>query len=317
MRVFVAGATGAIGRPLLAQLVAGGHEPIAMTRSPAKADALRARSIETYVCDAYDAPGLARAVADARPEQIVHLLTDLPAEINIRRFEQETASTGRLRRVGTANLIAAAHAAGVERIVAESIAFVYAPVGDMVKDEDAPLASATLPSAAEPVADLERQVLGAGGIVLRYGWLYGPGTAFTSDGSWAALLRRRRLPIVGAGSGVFSFVHVEDAASATVAALEHRGPAIYNIVDDEPAPLREWVPAFARAVGAPKPWHAPVWLGRLAAGSLAVEMLGGLRGASNARVKHELGWQPQYASWREGFKTGARESSNVRRPLGG
>jgi nucleoside-diphosphate-sugar epimerase len=304
VRVFVAGATGAIGRPLMTALLTGGHEPIAMTRSAEKATALRARGIEACVCDAYDAPGLARAIAEARPDQIVHLLTDLPHVFNMRRFEQETASTGRLRRVGTANLIAAATAAGVERIVAESIAFTYAPVGDWVKSEDAPLALEALPSAADPVADLERQVQAVGGIVLRYGWLYGPGTAYTRDGSWAYALRRRQLPIIGQGAGVFSFVHVEDAASATVAALEHRGPAVYNVVDDEPAPLHEWVPAFAQAIGAPKPWHAPVWLGRLAAGRLAVEMLGGLRGASNERVKRELGWQPRYASWREGFQTG-------------
>ncbi len=304
MRVFVAGATGAIGRPLMAALLASGHEPIAMTRSTEKADALHARGIEACVCDAYDAPGLARAVADAHPDQVVHLLTDLPHAFNMRRFEQETASTGRLRRVGTANLIAAATAAGVERIVAESIAFAYAPVGNWVKHEDAPLALKALPSAADPVADLERQVQAVDGIVLRYGWLYGPGTALARDGSWASSLRRRQLPIIGQGSGVFSFVHVEDAASATVTALDHRGPAIYNVVDDEPTPLREWVPTFARAVGAPNPWHAPVWLGRLAAGRLAVEMLGGLRGASNERVKRELGWQPRYASWREGFQEG-------------
>jgi nucleoside-diphosphate-sugar epimerase len=303
MRVFVAGATGAIGRPFVSALLASGHEPIAMTRSAEKADALRARGIEACVCDVYDEPRLNRAVADAHADQIVHLLTDLPHAFNMRRYEQQIASTGRLRSVGTANLIAAAAAAGVERIVAESIAFVYAPVGDWVKDEDAPLARDELPAAAEPVADLERQVQAAGGIVLRYGWLYGPGTALAADGSWASSLRRRLLPIVGAGDGVFSLVHVDDAASATVAALEHRGPAIYNVVDDAPAPLREWVPAFARAVGAPKPWHAPVWLGRLAAGSIAVEMMGSLRGASNVRVKHELGWQPQYASWREGFQT--------------
>ena len=303
MRVFVAGATGAIGRPLLPALAAAGHEAIAMTRSREKAQALRSSGIEAYVCDAYDAEGLLRAVRDARAEQIVHLLTDLPAEIDMRRFEQETASTGRLRRVGTANLIAAAAAAGVTRIVAESIAFTYEPVGGSVKTEDAPLASATLPFVAEPVADLERQVLAAGGIVLRYGWFYGPGTAFASDGSWAVSLRRRRLPIVGAGSGVFSFLHVDDAVSATVAALEHTQPATYNVVDDEPAPLHDWVPAYARAVGAPPPWHAPAWVGRLAAGRLAVEMMNELRGASNALIKRELGWQPKHASWREGFQT--------------
>ena len=304
MRVFVAGATGAIGRPFVSALTASGHEPIAMTRSAEKAGVLRARGIETCVCDAYDAPGLTRALAEARPDRIVHLLTDLPHAINMRRFERETASTGRLRRIGTANLIAAASAAGVERIVAESIAFVYDPVGDWVKGEDAPLALEALPSAADPVADLERQVQAAGGIVLRYGWLYGPGSAYARDGSLATSVRRRQLPIVGQGDGVFSFIHVEDAARATVAALAHRGPAVFNVVDDEPAPMREWVPAFAQAVGAPKPWHVPVWLGRLAAGRLAVEMLGGLRGASNERVKHELGWQPRYASWREGFQSG-------------
>jgi nucleoside-diphosphate-sugar epimerase len=303
VRVFVAGATGVIGRPLLPALAAAGHEPIAMTRSVEKADALRSRGVEACVCDAYDAEGLVRALLDARAERVVHLLTDLPAEINLRRFEQETASTGRLRRVGTANLIAAAHAAGVTRIVAESIAFTYEPTGDSVKTEDAPLASATLPFVAEPVADLECQVLAAGGIALRYGWLYGPGTAFASDGSWAASLRRRRLPIVGAGSGVFSFVHVDDAVSATVAALEHTEPATYNVVDDEPAPLHDWVPVYARAVGAPRPWHAPAWVGRLAAGRLAVEMMNELRGASNALIKRELSWQPKHASWREGFHT--------------
>ena len=304
MRVFVAGATGVIGRRLLPALKTAGHEPIAMTRSPEKAAALAAQGIETAICDAYDAAGLARAVADARADQIVHLLTDLPADINMRRFEREIESTGRLRKEGTRNLIAAARAAGVQRIVGESIAFAYAPEGSQVKDEDAPLATAALPFVAEPLAELERQVLDAGGIVLRYGQLYGPGTAFATDGAWAANLRRRRLPIVGSGSGVFSFLHVDDAASATVAALEHRGPATYNVVDDEPAPIHDWVPVYARAIGAPAPWHVPAWVGRLAAGRIAVDMMSELRGASNERIKRELGWQPRYASWREGFRAG-------------
>jgi nucleoside-diphosphate-sugar epimerase len=303
MRVFVAGATGVIGRRLLPALTTAGHQPIAMTRSPEKAAALAAQGLETVVCDAYDAAGLTRAVADARPDQIVHALTDLPEEINMRRFERDVQSTGRLRREGTRNLLAAARAAGVRRIVAESIAFIYAPEGDRVKDEDAPLATATLPAAAEPIADLERQVLEAGGTVLRYGQLYGPGTGFAKDGAWAANLRRRRLPIVGAGSGMFSFLHVDDAASATVAALGRDDPATYNVVDDDPAPVSEWVPVYARAVGAPAPWRAPAWVGRLAAGRIAVEMMNELRGASNARIKRELGWQPKYASWREGFQT--------------
>ena len=303
MRVFVAGATGVIGRRLLPALTTAGHEPIAMTRSPDKAAALSAQGIEAVVCDAYDADGLARAVADARADQIVHALTDLPEEINMRRFERDVQSTGRLRMEGTRNLLAAARAAGVRRIIAESIAFIYAPEGDRVKDEDAPLATATLPSAAEPIADLERQVLEADGIVLRYGQLYGPGTGFAKDGIWATNLRRRRLPIVGAGSGMFSFLHVDDAASATVAALGRDGPATYNVVDDDPAPVHEWVPVYARAVQAPAPWRAPAWVGRLAAGRIAVEMMNELRGASNVRIKRELGWEPRYASWREGFRT--------------
>jgi nucleoside-diphosphate-sugar epimerase len=303
MRVFVAGATGVIGRPLLPALQSAGHEPVAMTRSPQKASALAEQGIQAVVCDVYDVEGLAKALADARPDAIVHALTDLPEDINMRRFEQETASTGRLRQEGTRNLLAAGRAAGVQRIVAESIAFMYAASGGWVKDEEEPLALEKLPFAAEPVADLERQVLDAQGIVLRYGWLYGPGTGFRHDGAWAVNLRRRRLPIVGSGNGMFSFLHVDDAASATLAALSARGPAIYNAVDDDPAPLRDWVPVYASAVGAPRPWRAPMWVGRLAAGRLAVEMMDELRGASNTRIKRDLGWAPRYASWREGFQT--------------
>jgi nucleoside-diphosphate-sugar epimerase len=303
MRAFVAGATGVIGRPLLPALRAAGHQPIAMTRSAAKAATLREQGFETAVCDAYDVPALTRALADAQPDAVVHLLTDLPAELDTRHFERAVASTGHLRREGTRNLLAASHAAGVERIVAESIAFAYEPAGDRVKDEDAPLATVSLPFVAEPLAELEHQVRAAGGIIMRYGQLYGPGTAFASDGAWAKNVRRRRLPIVGSGGGVFSFLHVQDAASATVAALDHDGPAIYNVVDDEPAPVREWAPVYARAIGAPRPWRVPAWLGRIVAGSMAVAMMQELRGASNARVKAELDWRPAYPSWREGFRT--------------
>jgi nucleoside-diphosphate-sugar epimerase len=301
MRVFVAGATGAIGRPLLPALRAGGHEPIAMTRSAAKADALAQQGLETVVCDAYDRERLHTVLAEARAEALVHALTDLPEDMNMRRMEREVQSTGRLRSEGTKNLLDAAQAAGVGRIVAESIAFAYAPEGERVKDEQAPLASATLPFVVEPLAALERRVLEARGTVLRYGQLYGPGTAFRRDGTWAEQLRRRRIPIVGAGTGVFSFIHVEDAASATVAALNHEGPAVYNVTDDEPAPIAEWAPVFAQAVGAPAPRRVPHWLARLAAGRLAANMMVELRGASNARIKRELGWQPRYSSWREGF----------------
>jgi nucleoside-diphosphate-sugar epimerase len=301
MRVFVAGATGVIGRELIPALVEGGHEPIAMTRSPEKASALAAKGIETAVCDAYDAPGLTRAVARARPDQVIHLLTDLPEDIDIRHFERELQSTGRLRREGTRNLMAAARAAGVQRVIAESIAFAYEPEGGWIKDEDAPLASATLPFVAEPLLALEQQVLEVGGTVLRYGQLYGPGTGFRTGGPWARRLRRRQLPIVGSGSGVFSFLHVVDAVGATMAALERPGRRIYNVVDDEPAPMREWLPVYAREVGAPAPWRVPSWVGRLAAGGTVAAMMAGIRGAGNGRIKAELDWQPRYSSWREGF----------------
>jgi len=238
VRVFVAGATGVIGRAVLPALTAAGHEPIAMTRSAEKAGALRERGIEACICDAYDAEHLTRTVAEARAEQVVHLLTDLPQEINMRRFERDTASTGRLRKEGTRNLIAAARAAGVQRIVGESIAFAYAAEGDRVKDEGAPLATTTLPSIVEPLAELERQLLDAGGIVLRYGQLYGPGTSFAGDGSWARNLRRRRLPIVGAGAGVFSFAHVEDAASATLSARPRPGASRRGSDGSRPARSR-------------------------------------------------------------------------------
>jgi nucleoside-diphosphate-sugar epimerase len=301
MRVFVAGATGVIGRGLVPALIEAGHDPIAMTRSPEKAAALAAKGIETAVCDAYDAPGLTRALEKARPDQVVHLLTDLPEDIDIRHFERDVQSTGRLRSEGTRNLVAAARTTGVQRIIGESIAFAYEPAGGWIKDEDAPLASATLPFVAEPLLALEEQVLEAGGTVLRYGQLYGPGTGFRREGPWAARLRRRQLPIVGSGAGIFSFLHVADAVGATMAALERPAPAIYNVVDDEPAAIREWLPVYARAIGAPSPWRVPAWIGRLAAGATAVAMMTGLRGASNERIKAELGWRPRYSSWRKGF----------------
>ncbi len=304
MRVFVAGATGVIGRRLLPALRAAGHEPIAMTRSPEKAAALTAQGIEAVVCDAYDAAGLAQAVAEAQPDQIVHALTDLPEEINMRRFERELQSTGRLRREGTRNLLAAARAAGVQRIVAESIAFIYAPEGDWVKDEDAPLAIATLPFAAEPSPTSSARCWRPVGSCCATAQLYGPGTGFTRDGSWATNLRRRRLPIVGAGSGMFSFLHVDDAASATVAALEHStAPPHTTSSTTTRRRSTSGCPCTHARWDAPAPWRAPAWLGRLAAGRLAVEMMSELRGASNARIKRELGWEPRYASWREGFQT--------------
>lgn len=306
MKVFVAGASGAIGRPLVRQLLAAGHEVTGMTRREERAEAIRAAGAAAIVCDAFDAAALESAVREAAPEVVVHELTSLPHRLDP-KSKDALVPTNRLRSEGTRNLIAAARAAGARRLVAESVAFFYVPEGDWVKDEDAPAfadAPAPFGEAGRALADLERQVTGAEGlegVVLRYGWLYGPGTYYGREGSATEDFQKRRMPVVGKGSGTFSFVQVEDATAATVAAVEKGPPGIYNVVDDAPAPMSEWVPAFAEAVGAKKPRRVPVWLARLVAGAAAVGMATDLRGASNAKAKRELGWQPRYPSWRDGF----------------
>jgi len=305
--VFVAGATGAIGRPLVHALVAAGHEVTGMTRSEQRAEALSAAGARPVVCDVFDADGVRAAMAAAVPEMVVHELTSLPRRIDPRDKGTYT-STNRVRREGTRILIDAARAAGARRFVCQSIAFAYEPEGDMVKDEKAPLmlaAPAPFGEGVRAVRDMERMVLEADdleGVVLRYGFFYGPGTAFARDGSMAADVRRRRMPIVGAGAGTFSFIHVEDAADATVAALGSGAPGVYNIVDDEPARLRDWVPAYAEAIGAKRPWRVPAWLARIVAGRAAAAMATRVRGASNAKAKRELRWTPRHPSWREGFR---------------
>jgi nucleoside-diphosphate-sugar epimerase len=307
MKVFVAGASGAIGRPLVRQLLAAGHEVTGMTRREERAEEIRAAGAAAVVCDAFDAPALEAAVVEAAPEAVVHLLTALPPRLDYRAKQDPLAATNRVRSEGTRNLVAAARAAGARRLIAESVAFFYAQEGERIKDETAPLLNAAPPpfgDAATALAGLERQVLeaeGMDGVVLRYGWLYGPGTYYAAEGSLTEDAMKRRLPVVGKGAGVFSFVQVEDAASATAAALERGAPGVYNVVDDEPAPGRDWTPAFAAAVGAKKPLRVPVWLARLVAGPGAVSMATQLRGASNAKAKRELGWQPRYPSWRQGF----------------
>jgi len=307
MKVFVAGATGAIGRPLVRQLVAAGHEVTGMTRREERAAKIREAGATPVICDAFDADALERAVAETAPEVVVHELTALPPRIDYRGKGDPLGPTNRLRREGTRNLIAATRAAGARRLVAESVAFLYAPRGGRIKDEGAPLylgAPGPFGEAVEALADLERQVSGAEGIegiVLRYGWLYGPGTHLGRDGAQAEDVRKRKVPVVGRGTGLFSFVQVEDAAAATVAAVEGGAPGVYNVADDEPAPYGEWLPVFAEAIGAKRPRRVPVWLARLIAGPAAATMSVELRGASNAKIKRELGWQPRYASWRQGF----------------
>ena len=306
MRVFVAGASGAIGRPLIRQLVGAGHEVTGMTRREERAAEIRARGAEAAVCDVFDREALEAAVAGSAPDVVVHELTSLPSRFDFRDPNLYDA-TNRVRTEGTRNLIDAARAAGARRLVAQSISFVYEPQGDWVKDEEAPVmgnAPGAFGAALEAMFDLERQVLGAeglDGLVLRYGFFYGPGTAYAADGYYAEEVRRRRFPVVGRGEGTFSFVHVDDAASATIAAVERGTPGIYNVCDDEPAPMRDWVPAFAGAIGAKRPFRVPAFLARLVAGPAAAAMATQTRGASNAKAKRELGWQPRYASWRGGF----------------
>jgi nucleoside-diphosphate-sugar epimerase len=304
MRVFVAGAAGVLGSPLLPKLVAAGHEVTGTTRRPERAEAIRAAGAEPAVCDALDAGALGEAVAAARPDAVVHLLTALPQRYNPR--SDYLAETNRIRIEGTRNLLAAASAVGARRVVAESIAFAYRQEGDWVKSEEEPLATGAGKFGATfgAVAELERQVLegeGFEGIVLRYGWLYGPGTYYDRGGQQAEEVERRRFPVVGKGSGVFSFLHVEDAADATLAALERGAPGAYNVVDDEPAPLREWLPVYADALGAKPPRRVPAWLARLIAGKAAAGAALAMRGASNAKAKRELGWVPAHPNWREGF----------------
>jgi nucleoside-diphosphate-sugar epimerase len=248
------------------------------------------------------------AISQARPDAIVHQLTAIPARLDPRKIERDFALTDRLRTEGTRILLEAAHASGAERVIAQSIAFMYAPgPPGTVHTETDPL-NADPPKrfrrTAAATAELERQVLGAGGQVLRYGYFYGPGSAISRAGSMGAEVARRRLPIVGGGGGVWSFIHVEDAARATVATLANEGSGAYNIVDDEPAPVSEWLPALASALGAPRPRRVPALLARPLAGEYGVAAMTKAQGAANARAKRELGWQPGFPSWREGFRRG-------------
>ena len=311
MKIFVAGATGALGRNLVPLLVEGGHEVAGTTTSSRKADALRAMGAQPVVLDVLDAEAVGQAVSEAEPEVVVHEATALASMGTLRRFDEEFAQTNRLRTQGTDNLLAAAKAVGVDKFVAQSYAgWPYARDGAFVKDEDAPLDPNPVDSAKESIAAikyLERAVVAAGGIVLRYGGFYGPGTSLSEHGDMVEPVRKRMFPIVGDGGGMASFIHIEDAARATAAAIERGRPGIYNIVDDEPAPVSEWLPYLAETLGAKPPRHVPVWLGRLLAGEAMAAMLTEGRGASNAKAKRELGWQLLYPSWRQGFVDGLVE----------
>ncbi len=304
MRVFVAGGTGVIGRRLLPALVEAGHEVTATTTSPERAALLRSLGATPSVLDALDAQAVMAAVQTAAPEVVMNQLTRLPQRYDPRRLGPWYERTGQLRVDGTRHLLAAARDVGAGRFIYQSIAFMYALTGPAVVDEDAPVAvDAPEPfgSAVRATLEGERLILeaeGIAGVVLRYGQLYGPGTYYAADGDFARQARQRRVPIVGRGGGVFSFLHVDDAASAAACAMT-QGRGVYNVVDDDPAPAREWIPIFAQAVGAPRPLRVPGWLVRLMAGGWAAATLTEGRGASNRRARSELGWRPRYRSWRE------------------
>jgi 2-alkyl-3-oxoalkanoate reductase len=306
MRVFVAGASGVIGTPLVRQLVAAGHEVTGTTRREDRAAEIRAVGADAVVCDALDRAAVEAAIVEAAPEAVINQLTSLPQKYNPRKASFYEA-TDRVRREGGHNLVEAARAAGAKRFVTQSIAFLYAPEGDWVKSEDArPYDDAPghFRTAVEAMLEHEREVVSAAdfeGLVLRYGQFYGPGTYYARDGHLGREVARRRFPIVGAGTGTFSFLHIEDAAAATAAALGRGAAGIYNVVDDEPSPLHEWLPVYAEALGAEPPRHVPLWLAKLAAGSAVAAQAVALRGASNAKAKRELGWQPAHRSWRQGL----------------
>src|SRR3954451_24395435 len=318
MKVFVAGATGVVGRELVAQLVGRRHEVVGMSRSASKQDLVRSLGARPVVADALDPDAVAQAVASAEPEVIVHELTALSGKLSVRDARHPDRSpmavmTNRLRTEGTDHLVAAGRAVGARRFVAQSFgAFRYARTGGPVLTEADPL-DPDPPAPLRPVVAgllyLERAVTTiewGEGLALRYGGFYGPGTAISlaPDAVMAAPVRKRRLPIVGDGGGVFSHVHVEDAAAATAIAVERGRPGVYNVVDDQPAPVREWLPVLASALDAKPPRRVPRWLARLLAGEAATVMMTEVRGASNAKAKRELGWQLRYPSWRQGFAQG-------------
>ncbi len=311
MRVFVAGASGAIGTRLVPQLIDAGHEVIGTFRSPGNAERLRALGAEPVALDLLDARAVRKAVLETKPDAIVHQATALADVRFSRNLDRAFTETNRLRTEGVDALLAAAREAEVSRFVAQSFASMRNErEGGMVKTEDDPLDPTPAPTMRELHASLrhlEYAVTDAGGIALRYGVFYGA----DNDGL-VEPVRKRQFPIVGDGGGVSSWIHLDDAAAGTVLALERGAPGIYNIVDDEPAPAREWLPALAEALGAEPPRHVPVWLARLLAGELGVIMGTTARGASNAKAKRELGWRLRYPSWRDGFPAAYASSAPAR-----
>jgi nucleoside-diphosphate-sugar epimerase len=314
MRVFVAGATGVVGQQLVPILIAAGHEVTGTTRAPAKAAALQAAGATPVIVDGLDRRAVLDAVKAAQPEVIVHQMTALASMRSFRNFDKEFAVTNELRTRGTDYLLEAAQQAGTRRFIAQSFSgWNNARTGGLVKTEDDPLDPDPVPSTRKSMAAIrhvEQTVPGAvpEGLVLRYGGFYGHGA---SD-SMLDIVRKRQMPVVGGGTGIWSFCEVSDAAEATAAAVTQGAPGLYNIVDDDPAPVREWLPYLAECLGAKAPRRAPVWLGKLLAGDLVVSLMTRTRGSSNAKAKRELGWAPHYASWREGFPVWVKTAGQAR-----
>ena len=312
MRVLVAGATGAVGSRLVPLLVAAGHDVVGTARSEPRLAAVRDAGAEGVVMDGLDPGSVRAAVAAAAPDVVVHQLTALASITgDFRRFDEDFAVTNRLRTEGTDALLAAARAAGARRFVAQSYTgWPNERRGTWVKTEDDPLTDDPGKEARQSlraIRHLEQAVTGADGIegvVLRYGAFYGPGQAVSRTGGVADMIRRGRFPVVGGGTGVWSFTHVEDAATAAAAAVDHGAPGVYDVVDDEPAPVSEWLPYLARQLGGRRPMRLTAWLARPMLGQLGVAMMTTVRGSSNAKARRELGWEPRYPSWREGFRSG-------------
>jgi 2-alkyl-3-oxoalkanoate reductase len=309
LRIFVAGATGAVGRRLVPMLVRRGHTVLATTRAAGRVAQLRALGAEPVVVDALDRSAVVAALESARPAVVVHQLTALSHARSLKHFDREFALTNRLRTEGTNHLLEGARAVGAKRFIAQSFTGWTNPRdGDRIKTEEDPLdphPPGSMRQTLDAIRYIEQVVAEARdmeGTVLRYGYLYGPGTSFGPGGDILEAVRRRRFPLVGSGAGVWSFIHVDDIAAATVIAAEGAPPGVYNVVDDEPAEVSTWLPELARVVGARPPRRVPVWFARLIIGDAGVAMMTQSRGSSNARIRRAFNWRPTYPSWREGFR---------------
>jgi nucleoside-diphosphate-sugar epimerase len=306
------GATGALGRHLVPGLVAAGHEVTASTRTPGKVARLREAGAEPVVVDGLDRKAVIAAVVAAAPEVIVHEMTALADMRSLRKVDEVFAATNELRTRGTDNILEAAARAGTRRVIAQGHNFIYERSGGPVKTEEDPIDSRPVPVAAQTMAaikyvDKTVPLTAQEGIVLRYGTFYGP----AASDPLVEAVRKRQLPVIGGGTGIWSFIEITDAAAATLAAIDRGAPGVYNIVDNDPAPVAEWVPYLAKLAGAKPPLRLPAWLGRLLAGEFVVAQMTEVRGGSNEKARRELGWEPRYASWREGFRAWVRGSGGV------